>query len=96
MDVNAHDVYCSAFNAQKMRYMHPSFQLPSENDYLCTCVCAVLNLSVMSDSCDPMDCSPSGSSVHGIPGKKTGVGCHALLQGYMCILLLLLSCFSCV
>ena len=32
--------------------------------------------------CDPMDCSPSGSSVHGdSPGKKTGVGCHALLQG---------------
>ena len=33
--------------------------------------------------CDPMICSPSGSSVHGdSPGKNTGVGCHALLQGY--------------
>ena len=32
--------------------------------------------------CDPMDCSPPGSSVHGdSPGKDTGVGCHALLQG---------------
>ena len=32
--------------------------------------------------CDPMDCSPPGSSVHGdLPGKNTGVGCHALLQG---------------
>ena len=32
--------------------------------------------------CDPMDCSPPGSSVHGnSPGKKTAVGCHALLQG---------------
>ena len=32
--------------------------------------------------CKPMDCSPPGSSVHGdSPGKKTGVGCHALLQG---------------
>ena len=32
--------------------------------------------------CDPMDCSPPGSSVHGhSPGKNTGVGCHALLQG---------------
>ena len=32
--------------------------------------------------CDPMDCSLPGSSVHGItPGKNTGVGCHALLQG---------------
>ena len=30
----------------------------------------------------PMDCSPPGSSVHGIlvlPGKNTGVGCHFLL-----------------
>ena len=32
--------------------------------------------------CNPMDCSPPGSSVHGdSPGKNTGVGCHALLQG---------------
>ena len=32
--------------------------------------------------CDSMDCSPPGSSVHGIfPGKNTGVGCHFLLQG---------------
>ena len=31
--------------------------------------------------CDPMDCSPPGSSIHGIfPGKNTGVGCHFLLQ----------------
>ena len=30
---------------------------------------------------DPMDCSPSDSSVHGdSPGKKTRVGCHFLLQ----------------
>ena len=32
--------------------------------------------------CDPMDCSPPGSSVHGDSiDKNTGVGCHALLQG---------------
>ena len=32
--------------------------------------------------CDPMDCSPLGSSVHGdSPGKNTGMGCHDLLQG---------------
>ena len=31
---------------------------------------------------DSMDCSLPGSSVHGdSPGKNTGVGCHALLQG---------------
>jgi len=29
-----------------------------------------------------MNCSPPGSSAHGdFPGKNTGVGCHALLQG---------------
>ena len=29
--------------------------------------------------CDPMDCSPPGSPVHGdSPGKSTGVGCRAL------------------
>ena len=32
--------------------------------------------------CDPMDCSLPGFSVRGeSPGKNTGVGCHALLQG---------------
>ena len=32
--------------------------------------------------CNPIDCSLPGSSVHGdSPGKKTGVGCHTLLQG---------------
>ena len=32
--------------------------------------------------CDTIDCNPPGSSVHGdSPGKSTGVGCHALLQG---------------
>ena len=32
--------------------------------------------------CNPMDCSPPGSSIHGISqAKKIGVGCHCLLQG---------------
>ena len=46
--------------------------------------CAVLCLVTQSclTLCDPMNCSPPGSSVHGdSPGKNTGVGCHALLQG---------------
>ena len=42
----------------------------------------MLSRSVMSDSYGPMDCSLLGSSVHGdSPGKNTGLGCHALLQG---------------
>ena len=32
--------------------------------------------------CNPVDCSPPGSLVHGdSPHKNTGVGCHDLLQG---------------
>ena len=32
--------------------------------------------------CNPMDCSPPGSSGHGdSPGKNTGLGCHFLIQG---------------
>ena len=42
------------------------------------CLVAQLCLTLF----DPMDCSPPGSSVHGdSPGKNTGVGGHALLQG---------------
>ena len=34
--------------------------------------------------CDPVDCSPPGSFVSGnSPGRYTGVGCHALLQGIL-------------
>ena len=44
------------------------------------------SLHVLAQSCptlcDPMNCSPPGSSVHGdSPGKNTGVGCRFLLQG---------------
>ena len=38
--------------------------------------------SFIFDFCDPVDCSPPGSSVHeDSPGKNTGVGCHFFLQG---------------
>ena len=47
--------------------------------------CGSTMLCLVSQSCltlcDPMDCSPPDSSVHGdSPGKTTGMGCHALLQ----------------
>ena len=36
--------------------------------------------------CNPMDCSPPGSSVHGdSPGSNIGVGSHALPQGIFLI-----------
>ena len=40
------------------------------------CLVAKLCLTL----CDPMDCSPPGSSAHGISRKNTGVGCHFLLS----------------
>ena len=44
-----------------------------EEVYL-SCCCLTL--------CDPMDCSPPGSSVHGISQARVlGTGCHSLLQG---------------
>ena len=43
---------------------------------------ATKSLQSCPTHCDPMDCSPPGSSVHeDSPGKNTGVGCHDLLQG---------------
>ena len=45
-------------------------------------VLSAKSLQLCPTLCNPMDCSPSGSSVHGdSPGKITGVGCHVLLQG---------------
>ena len=45
---------------------------------VCVCMCAQLCWTL----CDPMDCNPPGSSgPWDSPGKNTGVGCHALLQG---------------
>ena len=45
-------------------------------------LCYVLSRSVVSDSFNPVDCCPPGSSVHGdSPVKNTMVGCHILLQG---------------
>ena len=50
-------------------------KIPNPRIYIClvTQLCPTL--------CDPRNCSPPGSSVHGdSPGKNTGVGCHALHQ----------------
>ena len=48
---------------------------------LCVCMYAK-SLQLCTTRRDPMDCSPPGSSVHGIsPGKNSEVSYHALLQG---------------
>jgi len=52
---------------------------PLQNTLLCL-VCLVAQLCLTLS--DPVDYSLPGFSVHGdSPGKNTGVGCHALLQG---------------
>ena len=61
-------------------YSHHILQLVLFYSWACVHACSVA--LVVSDSLLPADCSPLGSSVHGdSPGKNTGVGCHALLQG---------------
>ena len=45
-------------------------QHPSCHTHTCVCVCVCVIRLVMSDSCDPMDCSPPVSSVHGISRQE--------------------------
>ena len=48
---------------------------------LCYAVLCLVTL-LCPVQCDPIGCSLPGFSVHGdFPGKNTGMGCHALLQG---------------
>ena len=77
--------------------LHPPHQLPQPRPTTTTTASAENDRSLFSKPgssscclvtqlcptlCDPMDCSPSGTSVHGdSPGKKTGVGYRSLLQG---------------
>ena len=45
-------------------------------------LCILTRFSHVQLFCILMDCSPPGSSDHGdSPGKNTGVGCQARLQG---------------
>ena len=58
--------------------MNPTSITVSYNNY----VMIWWSSSLHPTLCDPMDCSLPGSSAHGISqARKTGVGCHFLLQG---------------
>ena len=58
-------------------------QLSLINVYMYVCV---LSCCSHVQLWDPMNCSPTGSSVHGdSPGKNTGVGFHAFLSCVSCI-----------
>ena len=76
---------------QPTRLLHP-WDFPGKSTGV-GCHCLLQFMKVKSESevtqscltlCDPIDCSPPGSSIHGIfPGKSTGVGCHCLLQSLL-------------
>ena len=51
------------------------------NNLSTLCVHAAKSLQSCPTLCNPMDCSPPGSSVHGILQARILEGCHALLQG---------------
>ena len=51
------------------------------SDFCMCCARLCLFAQLFLTLCNPMDCSPPGSSAHaGSPGKNTGVGCYVLLQ----------------
>ena len=61
--------YLSLFNGSMVFY------------YIALCAVCLVTWSCPT-LCDPMDCSLPGFCVRGnSPGKNTGIGCHALLQG---------------
>ena len=57
--------------------------LPSEPEKLLFSLCCLCSVAQSCLTlCNSVDSNPPGSSVHGdSPGKTTGVGCHAFLQG---------------
>ena len=60
---------------------YPTPSLPSFLSWRAAAAAAAKSLQSCPTLCDPIDGSPSGSSVRGIlQAKNTGVGCHFLLQ----------------
>ena len=72
--------------AQYFQFANPFTYMVSLNQRIKTTLYGCVRVFLVTQSCptlgDSTDCSPLGSSVHGdSPGKNSGVGCHALLQG---------------
>ena len=60
----------------------PGMNISSLNASLLCCAVLCLVIQLCPTLCYPMNCSLPGSSANGdSPGKNTGMGCHALLQG---------------
>ena len=72
--ITRNDQKAEAFQVSIYRWMDKQNVVHKDN------ICLVAQL--FSTLCDPMDCSPPGSSVYGhSPGNNIAVICHALLQG---------------
>ena len=60
----------NVYREDKMKgdyYIHPSVYSLSLSPCVCVCVCVCVLVAQSSLTlCDPMDCSPPSSSVHGI------------------------------
>ena len=73
--------YTFRFTENKYTYTHTHLYIQHIHKYVCM---HVQSLQSSPTLCNPMDCSPPGSSVHEIffffLGKNTGMGCHALLH----------------
>ena len=79
---SSHPVFWSCFVSISLRNNFPVPSMEPESDSFDSKAAAAKSLQSCTTLCGPMDCSPSGSSVNGdSPGKSTGVGCPALLQG---------------
>ena len=71
------NILCQKKEVLKEWWGHKKEQRQREEP-VCACLVTLLCLTV----CNPMDCSPPGSCVHGDSlGKNTGVGSLSLLQG---------------
>ena len=69
-------------NRQTYAKPHGKNKNSKKETQICNTTCHCLVTQSCPTLCDPVDYSSPGSSVHGkSPGKNTGVGCHALLQG---------------
>ena len=67
---------------QNPKNLGVQLHLQSPYYYVCVCVCVCVSRSVVSNSLQPHGLKPTRSSCPwDSPGKNTGVGCHALLQG---------------
>ena len=54
--------------------------------YVESLCCCHLVAKLCPNLCDPMNCSPPGSSFHRVfPGKNIGVSCHFLLQASLVV-----------